>query len=62
MKIEVNMTVEQQKLEINSWWASSPEFAIKAFQAQIEAARVIWPEAFGGVVLTTPAPTSTSNR
>ena len=53
MKIEVSMTVDTQKLEINSWWASEPAFAIKAFEAQIEAARILWPEAFKDIFLAT---------
>lgn len=58
MKIEVSMSREEQRLEINSWWATGPAFALAAFRDQIETARILWPEAFAGVQLSIRAETA----
>jgi hypothetical protein len=58
MRIEVNMTIEEQKLAICSWWASSPAFALETLRSQLEAARILWPEELGDIIIgtTTPQP------
>lgn len=32
------------RLEVNRWWAGSPEFVISTLRTQLEAAQAIWPE------------------
>jgi hypothetical protein len=48
VKIEVNMTTSADMFEVVQWWAKSPDFALKALRAQLEAAQVIWPEQLQG--------------
>jgi hypothetical protein len=44
MKVDVNMTTDEDKLHINAWWAKTPEFAVEALRRHLQAAAVIWPE------------------
>ena len=56
MRIEVNMTREEQKLFINSWWSTSPTFALTTLRDQLEAARILWPKELKDVVIGVSVP------
>ena len=43
MRVDVNMTVDETKFSVASWWASSPDFVLGALSRQLAAAKVVWP-------------------
>ena len=51
MKLEISMTIDKQLFEINHWWATAPEFVLDTLRAQLDAARILWPEALKNVVI-----------
>lgn len=44
MRVTVEMTTEEQKFSVASWWAKTPDFALAALAAQLAAATAMWPE------------------
>lgn len=48
MIIEVSMKSDVDKMEVNSWWAMTPGFALAALQRQLQVAQTIWPEELRG--------------
>lgn len=50
MKVECSMT-EEQKFEVNRWYAHCPEFVIGALHAQLIAAQAVWPELVNYVII-----------
>lgn len=44
MRVEISMTSDENKLMVNAWWATSPEFVIESIKSQLAAAQTIWPE------------------
>jgi len=43
MKVDVNMSNED-RFQVGSWWASSPDYVLAALTAQLRSAATIWPE------------------
>lgn len=44
MIINMSMSRETDKFEVQTWWATSPDFVLEAMVKQLHAATTIWPE------------------
>lgn len=51
MIIEVSMKSDTDKMSVNSWWCTSPGFALAALQRQLQVAQTIWPEELYGFAI-----------
>lgn len=56
MKLEITMSREEQRLSVNSWWATSPGFVLTTLRANLEAARILWPDDLKNVVIGSTEP------
>lgn len=52
----MSMSKAEQKFSVGSWWASSPEFVLRALTSQLKAAAVIFPE-LAAYEIVSPEPT-----